>query len=393
LKQETQALGVLDRARRLPIGFGLTATLSALSIFNLKFIAQALQVGYASSDYKFAAAAARAGFKFGWNRIYDLSLPRWNLTDAPGPVPSYIVFVPNPPPFVWLAAPFALLPDQIGYVAWSLLMLACLVAASQLIAGSAWSSRVRAVAVMLALVPAVATVIFGQVTALVILALALCWALARNGRETMAGVVLALAVVKPHLVLLVPFTLLVAGRWRSFAGWSVATGALALASVASLGSEGTMQYIKFITHFDSGQRGSYSLTALFGPGLLVLVARAAVVGVALAVAYRGRAQGVTPAIAAGVAGSLLVSGYLNAFDLALYAPVILMLAREGVAWRVPLVVTAILWVALNVALSSGVLIVLLEVLFLLLLLEPLFPNAMRRIRRDAVDGRPALERT
>ncbi len=382
-------VGVRDWASRLPFGFGLTLGLVAGSIYNLQFIARALPVAYPGSDYKFAAAAARAGFKFGWSRIYDLTLPRWAFTDAPGPAPSFIIFVPNPPPFVWLVAPFALMPGPIGFVVWALFMLACLVAASQLIAGSGWSSRVRAAAVMLALLPAEATVIYGQVTALVILALALCWILARNGRETLAGIVLALAVVKPHLVLLVPFALLAAGRWRIFVGWTGATAVLALASVASLGPDGTQQYISFITHFDSGQRGIYSLAALLGPGFLLVGARVAVAGVALGAAYLGRDRGVTPAIAAGVAGSLLVSGYLSTYDLALYAPVILMLAREGAAWRVPLVVSAMLWLALDVAIGSGGLIVLLEVAFLFALLEPLLPNAVRNSGNKSSDPRSA----
>ncbi|MGZ5997718.1 MAG: glycosyltransferase family 87 protein [Isosphaeraceae bacterium] len=366
--------------RRLPFGFGLTLTITAVALFNLVLIARALPVGYGSSDYKFAAAAARAGFKFGWNRIYDLSLPRWDLTGVSGPVPSFIIFVPNPPPFVWLAAPFSLLPSQVGYVLWALLMLASLVVASQLLAGPGWSSRIRAAAVVLALLPAVATVIFGQVTALLILALALCWALAGRGRETLAGVVLAVAIIKPHLLLLVPFTLLASGRWRVFVGWSGAAMVLALASVASLGLEGSRQYLSFITTFDSGQRDAYSLASVFGNGFIVLGARAAIVGLALAAAYLGRDRGVTPAIAAGVAGSLLVSGYLNAFDLALYAPVILMLARDAAAWRLALVVSGVLWLALTVAISSGWLIILLETAFLLALLQPLLPVPMRSRR-------------
>jgi hypothetical protein len=299
------------------------------------------------------------------------------LTGVSGPVPSFIIFVPNPPPFVWLAAPFSKLPGQVGYVLWALLMLASLVAASQMLASPGWSSRVRSAAVMLALLPAVATVIFGQVTALVILALALCWVLAGRGREALAGVVLALAIIKPHLLLLVPFTLLAAGRWRIFVGWSGAAIALAVASVVSLGFEGSRQYINFITTFDSGQRDTYSLASIFGNGFIVLVARAVIVALALAASYFGRDRGVTPAIAAGVAGSLLVSGYLNAFDLALYAPVILMLAREAAAWRLALVVSGVLWVALNVAITSGWLIILLEAVFLLALLQPLLPIPMR----------------
>src|SRR5579864_5244344 len=366
--------------RRLPFGFGLTLTLAAVALFNLVLIARALPVGYASSDYKFAAAAARAGFKFGWNRIYDLSLPRWSLTGVSGPVPPFIIFVPNPPPFVWLAAPFSQLPSQVGYVLWSLLMLASLVVATQLLSGPGWSSRIRAAAVMLALLPAVATVIFGQVTALLILALALCWALAGRGRDTLAGVVLALAVIKPHLLLLVPFMFLAAGRWRVFVGWSAAAVALAVASVASLGVEGTRQYISFISTFDSGQRDAYSLASVFGSGFALLGARAAIVVLALAAAYLGRDRGVTPAIAAGVAASLLVSGYLNAFDLALYAPVFLMLALDAAAWRLALVVSGVLWLALTVAISSGWLIILLETAFLLALLEPLLamPEGSRR---------------
>jgi hypothetical protein len=371
----------LSLARRLPFGFGLTLTLSALSLFNLQLIARSLPVAYSSSDYKFVYAAAQAGFKFGWSRIYDLSLPRWPLTGVGGPPPPYTVYVPNPPPFVWLVAPLALLPGSVGYVVWSLLMLACLIAASQLLAGAGRSRRIRAAVVVLALLPAMATVIFGQATALVILALALCWVLARQGREALAGAVLAMAVVKPHLVLLVPFTLLATGRWRVFAGWTAAIVVLAVASIVSLGVDGTQQYLNVLTHFDSGQRGSYSLAGVLGPGILSLAARGLAVVVAFAIAYLGRDRGVTPAIAAGVAASLLVSGYLNAFDLAIYAAVILMLVREGAGWRLPLAVSAILWLALNVAITSGGLIVALEVAFLLALLQPLLPNLVRG-RRD-----------
>jgi hypothetical protein len=326
---------------------------------------------------------------FGWSRIYDLSLPRWSLTGVSGPVPPFIIFVPNPPPFVWLAAPFSQLPSQVGYVLWALLMLGSLVVASQVLSGPRWASRIRAAAVILALLPAVATVIFGQVTALLILALALCWALAGSRRDTLAGVVLALAVIKPHLLLLVPFTLLASGRWRVFVGWSAAAVSLAVVSVASLGVEGTRQYISFITTFDSGQRDAYSLASIFGNGIVLLAARAAVVAVAFAVAFLGRDRGVTPAIAAGVAASLLVSGYLNAFDLALYAPVMLMLALDARAWRLALVVSGVLWLALTVAISSGWLIILLEMAFLLALLQPLLPVPMRSRRKLGPASEPS----
>ena len=54
---------LLDRVRRLPFGFGVTVALSAISLFNLQIIARSLPVSYPASDYKFAYAAAQAGFK------------------------------------------------------------------------------------------------------------------------------------------------------------------------------------------------------------------------------------------------------------------------------------------------------------------------------------------
>ena len=64
-----------------------------------------------------------------------------------------------------------------------------------------------------------------------------------------------------------------------------------------------------------------------------------------------------------------------------------MLAREGAAWRLPLVVSALLWLALNLAISSGALIVLLETSFLLALLQPLLKS------HSQADASPTLATT
>jgi len=337
---------------RLPLGFGLLVALSAITLFNLQLIFRALAIGYPVSDYRFPEVAVRIAFERGWSHLYDTALP-------------------NPPPMAWLVAPFALLPSAVGYALFAILMLGCLVASSQVLSNSGWSSRLRALTLVLALLPAMAIVIFAQVAAVVILAVSLCWALLRSGREVEAGVILAAAAVKPHLLLIVPFSLLLAGYRRSFVSWVVASAVLVALSLLNVGPVALVHYATQLLNFDTGKRGAYSLTLFLGYGAPTLAARAVVLGLALLIGWLSRGRSLTAPIAAGVAGSLLISGYLNAFDLALYSAVLLMLLREGEHWLLPTVVLVILWITLETAISSGILVVLLEVVFLLSLIVPL----------------------
>lgn len=336
----------------MPLGFGLLLALGAITVFNLQFIVRALPIGYPVSDYRFPEVAVRIAFQRGWSHLYDTALP-------------------NPPPMAWLVATFALLPSAIGYALFAILMLGCLVASSMALSGSGWSARLRALTLFLALLPAMALVVYAQVAAVVILALSLCWALLRRGREVEAGVILAAAAVKPHLLLVVPFSLLLAGHRRFFAGWVVSSAVLVLLSLLNVGPAALVHYGTHMLSFDTGKRGAYSLAVLLGSGAPDLVARAAVLGLALLVGWLSRGRSQTAPIAAGVAGSLLVSGYLNAFDLALYAAVLLMLLREGEHWWLPTLVASALWITLETAISAGALVVLLEVAFLLSLMVPL----------------------
>lgn len=342
------ALAAGRAVARLPLRFGLLLTLAVLSLFNLQLIIRALPIGYPVSDYRFPEAAAHAVFAHGWSHVYDTALP-------------------NPPPLVWLVAPFAVLPGPLGYALWSMVMLACLVASALMLAGLGWVERLQAVTIVLALLPAMAIVIYGQPAALVFLALALGWYLARAGRQAAAGAVLALAVVKPHLLLLVPFTLLLAGHRRLFAGWILTCAILALASLLTLGPATFIRYGGFMLHFNGGHT-DYSLSLVIGSQPLLAAVRLAVIAIALLIGWLSRGQGPTIPMAAGTTASLLASGYLNAFDLALYAALLLMLLREDARLRPAVIAGALIWIATEVAISEGLLIVLLEVGFLVLLL-------------------------
>src|SRR5258708_25288545 len=77
---------------------------------------------------------------------------------------------------------------------------------------------------------------------LVLLVVIACWRLAESGRPYLAGAILGLSVLKPQLIIAVPFVLLLSGRWRVTAGWAVTSGALAIASLLVIGTPGVSDY-------------------------------------------------------------------------------------------------------------------------------------------------------
>lgn len=139
----------------------------------------------------------------------------------------------NPPWILPVLLPFGLLPYRAGRVAWFLLHLLLIVAASDLwwrLAGG--SSRRRGVTWLLpfALAPTMIAWRTGQVTPFALLALALFAAAERRGRDLAAGAALAFAATKPHVVYLLwpalALWVVARRRWRVAVGFGCALGAL-----------------------------------------------------------------------------------------------------------------------------------------------------------------------
>ncbi len=271
------------------------------------------------NDFSFYYAAARLGLDHGWSRLYDLSLQQQEL-DALGSgihVAQLARFI-SPPPLAWLAVPFALMPYQAGYLAWSLLEVLCLGLTWFLLApGRGWP---RAIWLLVALgfLPVAYGLQLGQPPLLVVAAVAGAWALLRAGREVPAGALLAVAAVKPQLGLLVPFALLLLGHRRAFAAWAVTAALLAAAALASLGPDGTATYLDRL-RFAGGLATNQELTlAYFLPLPVARVLEGLVALAALAAVWRSRSLEL--GISAALAGGLLASPYLHLDDLTLLVP-------------------------------------------------------------------------
>lgn len=309
-------MGGQQRWRNLGVAAGaMTAALFAA------FDVYQWLVAYASdhfhNDFTFYYAAARIGAAHGWPSIYDLGLQQAEL-DAMGSrigiaqLARYI----SPPPVAWLALPFTVLPYPVAYWTWSALLLIALVGTWYLAAPGAGRLRLIHLAAALGWLPVIYGLQLGQPGLFVALGVAGSYALLRSGRPFEAGLALGVLVLKPQLAFLVPIALLVAGRYRAFAGAAVAIGLLALASAAAVGPQGISAYEQRLT-FAAGVTVNRELTLApyIGDLTIAHLLQGAIAIWALALAYRFRNRSPEWIFLPAIVGGLLASPYLHIDDL------------------------------------------------------------------------------
>ena len=263
-------------------------------------------------DFHTYEAAGLVGLQHGWAHLYDQGLVKLAQLDL---VPSMRTqpFL-SPPPVAWITAPFAALPYWAAFADWYVLTLGGFALA--LAYSTGYRGWMRVVAVAAALVPwwVLHAAAVGQVVPLVAAGLLIAWRLLREKRDGLAGLALALLLLKPNTAVLVPFALLATGRVRTFAAWFAAAAAVVALSIATLGSEGISAYLADLGHLPGGAN-ALTLKGTFGlAGAVATAVRVAVVAGALVTAYRLRSSpGV--AIVLGALASLITAPYLHGSDL------------------------------------------------------------------------------
>ena len=139
---------------------------------------------------------------------------------------------------VYLIMPVALMPYPLAEAAWFSTLEMALLAGVLATAGAlGWKLRPLALATLVvavaALYPVTWAFILGQISLLVFAAMALALWVARERRDVLAGVLLALSTVKPQMVFLFAPALLIwamaRGRWRIVAAF-IATLVILLSS-------------------------------------------------------------------------------------------------------------------------------------------------------------------
>ncbi|HEY6875623.1 MAG TPA: glycosyltransferase family 87 protein [Candidatus Dormibacteraeota bacterium] len=341
------------------------------ALLTIRAIADAVyvyipQYGF-RNDFRLLYGDALVGLRVGYSHLYDFNAQR---TAVEGLGLYWSPFL-NPPPLVWAATPFTLLPFTAAIVLWTVLIVAAAVLAWYLAAPGSGLTKAAFGLLWIGVVPVSFGLGVGQSVALVAAAVAACWWFAERDRPAAAGLALSLIVFKPQLAILVPLCLVVAGHGRIFGAWLAATAVMVLVSLAMLGANGLGGYRDALALASQWQiTRSYAVSGLIGTGVQLYVAQAIVLAATLAAAWRRRGGGTAIPIAAGIAGSLLFTPYVGFQDFAMLVVAGWLVLRERPSpWQVGLMVVGfsllqLVLVVLAVPIIAG------EILFLGLLLAP-----------------------
>ena len=315
---------------------GRTAVIVALAdltLFNV-FQIVTFQVYQARSqwpDFLYFYAFARTGLTNGFQHLYDPVAQAAAVHAIAPQAPFYEVV--NPPPFAWLLSPVAVLPFPVALAIWTAAMVAALALSGHLLGSG--RDRLIFAGMWMGFLPAYIAVVSAPLAPLVMVALALAWKLLRDQREIAAGLVLAVGLLKPNLVLLVPFAFLTAGHRRLFLAWLSAASALVIASVLSLGPRTGDFVTESVVFAANGYALRWSLVPIVGDGYSWMAAVLLITAATLWIAWRLRNRDPGLVLAVGVAGSLLVNHHLTPGDLNLLLVPIWLLLRVpgGLLWK------------------------------------------------------------
>lgn len=301
--------------------------LSALAVVELALALRSLaswgytvhRLGY--GDFGQYFLWSRIGLHAGWNHLYDLSIQRqeWQALGGLANIMWWPII--EPPWIAWLVAPLALLPFPIAFAAWTTLIAAAFILAVRLVVPGTGLVRWTYVAAALAAGPVLLALLLGQAVILVIASVAASWWLLRRGRELEAGLVLVLILVKPHLAVLVPVGMLVAGYRRAFLYWLSGAVVLVIAMVLALGTDGLTAYLARLPDALAVARdwapASLSFSQLIGGSLPARALQLALALVVLRIIRVQRRRGPDLVVAAGLLGSMLLTPYVHVPDLAM----------------------------------------------------------------------------
>lgn len=292
-------------------------------------------------DFHTYVAAGQVGIQQGWSHIYDQALVavEQNQLSPDQRVQPYL----SPPTIAYVAAPLALLPYDVAYVVWAVLLLVVFAAALAWAGiSTGWS---KWIAILGALSPwwVMEAVNVGQIVPLEAAACVVAWRLVREKREALAAVALAAILFKPNNSILVPIALLFASRFRLFMTWAAISFAVLIFVVLTVGIGGMTDYVTQLT----GQlpKGTDYITlrgALGASGAFAAIIRILVIAGVLAAGHRLR-ESPAMVIPIAIVGSILVSPYLHLADLCMLAAAGFMAWEQwkAPAWRVPI---ALMWV-------------------------------------------------
>lgn len=298
---------------RLRRGHGITVAIGisvVLAFIDLQW-SSTLHYRLAQPDFYVYYLAAQLGRAHGWAAIYDPAVFLPPVTAAIGKPLPYL----NPPELAWLMAPLSFLPYSMAAWIWTGVLAAAFGLVWYLAAPGQRLIRTIHGAGTAALLPVFVGILFGQVSLVVVAAVAMSWWLLSRGRPWLAGLALSALILKPQIAFLVPLALLLAGYGRVFLAWVAVSVPLALVTLLATGT-GVFHHIFQSLDSVKGIPGPIQSSLLRQlPLPVAIIGIAAVLGVSVFIVWRGRGHGPSGPVAIGLLSSVLVSPYVNFYDL------------------------------------------------------------------------------
>jgi hypothetical protein len=290
----------------------LVTVLVVSAVLNFAAYVNYVQTLFSHNDFRLYYAGAEVGLRYGWAHIYDPKLDQAVVAALQPVGPWYALLTPAP--ITWVVAPLTLIGYPASYWVWVALSLAVFVAAL-------WYARPRqyppAIYFMwwAALGPLWFSAYEGQVTILVAASVLAGWRLLETRREFLGGVILATALFKPHLVLLLPLALLVSGRLRALLGFMAVAAAAAVGMLVTLHPDGIQGYLAtLLAPQAAGDMAETLRFALRGSPATLAIQAAAVLAVIAVAAHARRTHATWPVVVSALLGSFLLATYWHPQD-------------------------------------------------------------------------------
>ncbi|HEV2953862.1 MAG TPA: glycosyltransferase family 87 protein [Candidatus Dormibacteraeota bacterium] len=237
------------RVTNLLILAGISAGTLGIIAEAAYFIKRVLVDHLLEVDFVADYTAARIVASPGLSSLYRLPVQahvQASIVNGYWPGHYHLLAFVNPPYLALFLRPLANLSFSGAYLAWSILNLAGGVAGFWLLI-STFGIRPQAKLAwtLLAIVwlPFLTMVLQGQADGLLLLGLGLFYRLTIRGKPMVAGAALGLALVKPHLILLLPVMLAVRRQWHALAGL-VAVALGLVVAVAAIDPQVWVGYIQ-----------------------------------------------------------------------------------------------------------------------------------------------------
>lgn len=293
--------------------------------------------GWDFEHYYAGAQIVRAGLG---HHLYDLDVQHTFETrygHGPGAVFNY------PAATVLLYLPVAFLPLNAAFLAWTAVSMAVTLFAIWILARSIGiADPWWPLLLSLAFYPLQWSFVSGQVDSIVLFAFVLALAALKRDRPLVAGLALAIALIKFHLVLPFVFVLLLRRQWRVLFGFAAGSAIFVALCAAIAGAAQFTAYPRLLMTMQWLPDGGFDPRRMPNiRGLIALLTGhelplAALIVIALVVliwtALTCRSLDADTACAAGLTAALVVTYHLYVYDLALLVIPLAVLAIKAHRW-------------------------------------------------------------